>query len=212
MQVSQSALFRLCCASFLAGVLLALFYDSLYMTRLWLLSPNNRYTVPAIQERYASRIKNKKIPKKEVGFRVALFVGDVFFCLVGALAIILLLYWLNNGAFRAAAPLCMALGFALWRISFSRGIRIVFQWGAFIIETVIYVLLLPIKRLLSTIVEACRRNAKKRRYRRLARKRQTYTKQILQNIDRAAERLLPIDTQTRMLKGEGRAKQRKKAI
>ena len=212
MQISQSALFRLCCASFLTGLLLALFYDFLYMTRLWLLPPNNRYTVPSIQKRYLPRIKKKKKAKKGIGFRIALFFGDVLFCFVSALAIILLLSWLNYGAFRAATPLGMALGFGLWRVSVSKGMRIAFQWFAFIIETVVYTLLLPIKRLFALIAKTYQRNAQKRRYKRQAKQRQIYTKQQLQNVEKAAERLFPINTQTRTQKGDGRAKQRKKAV
>ena len=209
MQISQSALFRLCCASFLIGLLLALFYDFLYMTRLWLMPSNNRYTVPAIQNLRASRIK-QKTAKKRNALHVVLFISDVFFCLVSALAIILLLYWLNNGAFRAVAPLCMALGFGLWRISVSKGVRIAFQWFAFGIETVIYTLLIPLKRLFTLIVRICKKKAQKRRYKRLTKQRQNYTKQHLQNIDRTVEQLLPIDVKTRMQKGDGRAKQNSK--
>ena len=212
MQISQSAIFRLCCASFLTGLLLALFYDLLYMTRLWLLPPDNRYTIPSIQKRYFSRIQKKKSHKKRIRFHISRFFGDIFFCIVSALAIILLLYWLNNGAFRAAAPLVMALGFFLWRVSISKGIRFAFQWLAFITETVIYTLLLPLKRVVALIVTTYQKNALKRRHKRLAKQRQNYTKQQIQNVAKAAEKLLPIDIKTIIPKGDGRAKQRKKAV
>ena len=216
MQISQSALFRLCCASFILGLLLAFFYDFLYMTRLWTIPPKHRYCVPAIQKFQAARIEGKKEKKKAPkGFRIALFFGDVFFCLVSALAVILLLYWLNNGSFRAAAPLCLALGFGLWRISVSKVVRVVFQWIAFILETTLYTLLLPIKRLFGLIAATYYRNAQKKRYRRLVKQRENYTKHHLQNIDRAAERLLPINIETGIRKGDRRAKtkrRRKKAV
>jgi hypothetical protein len=214
MQISQSALFWLCCASFLLGLLLALFYDLLYMTRLWTIPPKHRYCVPTIQKLQAPRIEEKKEHgKAPKGFRIALFVGDVFFCFVSAVAMILLLYWLNNGTFRAAAPLCAALGFGLWRISVSKVVRIAFQWLAFILETVIYTLLLPFKHLFKRVASVCRKNAQKKRYRRLAKQRENYTKQHLQNINRAAERLLPINIESRMQKGDRRAKaRRKKAV
>ncbi len=211
MQISQSALFHLCCASFLIGLLLALLYDFLYMTRLWLMPSDKRYTVAAIQKLCTERIK-KKTAKKQKGLSVALFLGDVFFCLVSALAVILLLYWLNNGTFRAAAPLCMALGFGLFRMTVSKGVRTALQWLAFGIETVIYKLLMPFKHLFAWIAKICRRSAQKQRQKRLFKQRQTHTKKALQHIERAAVGLLPIYTNSSMQKGEGRAKQGKKAV
>lgn len=211
MQISQSALFRLCCASFLVGLLLAFFYDFLYMTRLWLIPSNRRYTVPLIQKFRAPRIKDGK-SKKRKGLQTAIFFGDIIFCFSGALAIILLLYWLNNGAFRAAAPLCIALSFGLWRMSVSNGVRIAFEWLAFSIETVIYTLLSPIKRLLGLVAKTYQKNAQIQREKRLAKQRNNYTKLVLLNVDRAAEKLLLIDVKAKMQKGESRAKQSKKAV
>lgn len=209
MQISQSALFHLCCASFLLGILLALFYDFLYMTRLWLIPHKHCYTVPTIQKLKASRIgakKSKKVSQK--GFQITLFCEDVFFCTASAVAIILLLYWFNNGVFRVISPLCTALGFGLWQIGVSKGVRFVFEWVAFGIETVIYALLLPFKSLLALIIRIHRKTTQKRRYKRLTMQRQNYTQQQFKNIDRAAERL----TETWMQKGDRRAKQRKKAV
>ncbi len=211
MQLSQSALFQLSCASFLAGFLLALFCDLLYMTRLWLMPSAIRYTAPTIQRLRASRVK-KGSCKKRKGLRVAIFFGDVLLCLVSAVTLILLLYWLNNGAFRAAAPLCMAVGFWLWHISISKGVRVTLQWLAFGIEMVIYALLMPVKLLFDAIAKTHKKNAQIRHKTRLAKERRNYTKQELQNIERAAERLLPTYSKSRTQKGDNRAKQRKKAV
>ncbi len=213
MQLSQSALFYLCCASFLAGMLLAFFYDFLYMSRLWLMPPGNRYTIPSIQRLRAARVTGRKMEKnKAKSFQIALFWGDVIFCISGALAIILLLYWLNDGAFRIAAPICMAVGFLLWRISLSKAIRFALQWLAFAFESLVYTLLAPLKCLFGLIVRVYKRNMQKQKQKQLARQRQRYTKQVLQNIDRTAEELLPTDEKTRTQKGETHAKQRKKAV
>lgn len=211
MQISQSALFHLCAASFLAGLVLALLYDLLYMMRLWLIPSEVRYQVPKIQELRAPRIKKGSAKKRRAG-SVVLFFQDVFFCLVCAITVILLLYWLNNGAFRAAAPICMAVGFGLWRISLSKGVRVALEWLAFGIETVIYTLLMPIKRLAAFLVAMCKRIAQKRHQKRLANKRKVYTKQTVQNVEIAVKMLLPTYTISRTQKGDGRAKQSKKAI
>lgn len=216
MQISQSALFRLCCASFGLGILSALFYDFLYMTRLWLIPPSQRYSLPTIQKLQTPRMKKRKRRKPRKNFpdsyQIALFLGDVFFCVVSALAMILLLYWLNNGAFRATAPLCMALGFGLWRTGVSKGVRIVFQWLAFAIETVIYTLSLPGKCLFNWIATTCRKSAQRRRNRCLKRQRENYTRQHLQNIDSTAKRFLQFDLKPRMQKGDKRAKAREKTV
>ena len=211
MQLSQSALFYLFCASFLAGLALSLFYDVLYCTRIWMMPPQIRYSVGAIQKMRVSR-PQKRSAKKAKGLSVAVFFEDVLFCIVCALTLILLLYWLNNGAFRAAAPLFMAAGFFLWRISISKGFRIALQWIAFGIETVIYTLCIPIKRLFTWIVQKYKKNAQIRHIKRSAKQREAYTKQELQNIAKTAERLLPIEVKSRMQKGESHARKSKKAV
>ena len=193
MQLSQSALFYLSCASFLAGLALSLFYDILCCTRIWLMPSQTRYSVPTIQKMRASRIK-KGSAKKAKGLSVAVFFGDILFCIVSALALILLLYWLNNGVFRAAAPLFMAVGFFLWHVSVSKGIRIALQWVAFGIEVVIHTLCIPFKRLFAWIIQRHKRNAQIRHIKRCTKQREVYTKQELQNVAKAAGRLLPIDT------------------
>jgi hypothetical protein len=211
MQIEQSKLFYLLCASFLAGVLLALFYDFLYMTRLWLLPSDKRYTLTAIQKLRKSRVK-KKSAKKRIGFQIALFFGDVFFCIIAALTLILLLYWFNDGAFRAVAPLCVAFGFLLFRATASKGVRIVLQWLAFGVETVLYMLLMPFKRLFAWMARAYRRQALKQRQKRLYKQRRTHTKQEIEHIERAAHRLIPDYTNVKMQKGEGRARKSKKTV
>ena len=211
MQISQSALFYLCAASFLVGLALSLLYDFLYMMRLWLIPSEVRYHVPRIQELRASRIKKGSVKKHKWG-SVVLFLQDVLFCLVCAITVILLLYWLNNGAFRAAAPICMAVGFWLWHISLSKGVRVALEWLAFGFETVIYALLMPIKRLFAFLAGMCKRIAQKRHQKRLANKRKIYTKQTVQNFEKAVQMLLPTYTILRTQKGDGRAKQNKKAV
>ena len=172
---------------------------------------NARYTVPAIQRMRASRIKKRKKEKKK-GLQAAIFLNDVLFCIIAALALILLLYWLNNGAFRAAAPLCMALGFYLCRLSVSKYIRVALQWGVFGVETLVYTLCLPFKHLFIWVAKNYKKSAAKRHQARLIKQRKNYTKQELMHIDRVAARLLPIDSTNRMQKGDNRAKQSKKAV
>ena len=211
MQISQSALLYLCVAGFLAGLMLALLYDLLYMMRLWVTPTEKRYRVRAIQRLRTSRIKkgSRKKPKR---MKVVLFLQDVFFCFACAITNILLLYWLNNGVFRAAAPICMAVGFWLWHISISKWVRAALEWLTFGIEMGIYTLLMPLKRLFAFFAKMCKRYAQKWHQRYLAKKRQAYTKQTMQHTEKAAQGLLPIYTILRTQKGDKRAKQNKKAV
>ena len=211
MRFSQLTLFQLACASFFAGLMLSLVYDILYCTRMWLMPLQTRYTVPAIQKMRASRIKKGSAHKQKL-LSLVVFFDDVLFCIIGAITLILLLYWLNNGAFRATAPLFMTTGFFLWHISVSNGIRIVLQWALFGIETVIYTLFVPIKRLILWITEKCKRNARIKHQKRCAKKREAYTKQQIQSISATAEKLLPIHVKNETQKGDNYAKHRKKAI
>ena len=208
MQISQSALFRLFCASFFAGLALSLFYDFLWMTQLWLLPAEKRYTVAGIRKIYAKRAK-RTVCKTLKTLRAVRFCGDVLFCIVGAITIILLLYCFNNGAFRGAVPLCMLFSFALWRISLSKGVRMGLQWVAFSFETVIYTLILPLKYLGTIIVDSCKKMARKRKNKRFRKQRKAYTQYVIQNIDNDTAKLTSSFV-AKMQKGEGRAKQNRK--
>ena len=191
MHLSQSAIFQLCVASLCAGGLLSLLFDVLGVIQIWLTSPYQRYTVPKIQALYYTRLKSKKA-KKRRGLRVVIFFEDMLFCIVGAITLVLLLYWLNNGAFRAVAPLSMAIGFALCHVSVSKWVGAMLQWIAFGTETLVYWFCLPFKRLFAIIVAKLHQNAQKRRKKRLARRRRNFTNKEIQNIAKVANKLLPL--------------------
>lgn len=194
--------------------MLSLFYDVLYIIRLLSIPTYCRYTVPKIKVLQASRTSKKTKGKLWI-YRISLFFWDILFCLVCAVTLILLLYWLNNGAFRAAAPLCMTLGFGVWHISISKPIRIALQWLLFGIETAIHTLLMPIKRLAKFISKGCSNALKRRRYKHSKKQRQIYTQKELKQIDKAVRKLLPqySTKKQRMQKGVTRAKpSSKKAV
>ena len=211
MSFSQSALFQLSCTSFLTGLMLSLFYDVLYCTRIWLMPSQTRYTVPAIQQIRAPRVK-KGSARKSKSLPAVTFLNDVLFCIICAITLILLLYWLNNGVFRAATPLFMAAGFCLWHISASKWLRIAMQWITFGIETVLYTLCIPVKCLFHLIAEKHRKNIQTKHRKRCAKMREAYTKQQFQNIHATAEKLFLVDVNNKKKKGDGYAKHRKKAV
>lgn len=121
-----------------------------------------------------------------------IFFEDMLFCIVGAITLVLLLYWLNNGAFRAVAPLSMAIGFALCHVSVSKWIGAMLQWIAFGTETLVYWFCLPFKRLFAIIGAKLQQNAQKRRKKCLARRRRNFTNKEIQNIAKVANKLLPL--------------------
>ena len=211
MQLSQSVLFQLCCASFFAGILLSLFYDVLHMIRLWFTPAQFRYTLPKIRQMCPTRTR-KSTKKKNRDIKIAVFFGDVFFCLVCAITLILLLFWLNNGAFRVMAVLCMAIGFYLCRISISKGVRSISQWFTFGVETVLHILFQPIKKLFAFAMGIHRKKVQKRRQKHFAKQRQIYTRLVLQNIDKEVQKLVQDDTKNRIRKGDNRARKSKKAV
>jgi hypothetical protein len=170
-----------------------------------------RYTVPAIQKMRAARIGKRNERKPKI-LRAILFIDDVLFCIIGAITLILLLYWLNNGVFRATAPIFMTAGFFLWHISISKRIRIVIQWICFGIETVIYTLYIPVKCLMVRVADIYKKNAQAKHQKRCAKMRESYTKQQFQNIGATAENLFPISVKNRMQRVDNHAKRRKKAI
>ena len=211
MQLSQQALLWLFCASFIAGLWLALFSDVLYAMRLCLMPASGRYTVSVIQNLLA---KYKRKESREVRKRIPLatFLSDVLLCIVGAITLILVLYWFNDGAFRIEAPLCMAIGFYLCRITASKGFRILLQWFLFTIETVFYMLLMPLRHLCAWVVRTHKKNVQRRRLKRFTKERKTLTDQLIKNIDRAAEMLLPIELKIKEKKGDNHATKSQKTV
>ena len=191
MHLSQSALFQLCVASLCAGGLLSLFSDVLKAMRLWLIPPANRYTVSKIQTLYYPRLKSGKMRKRRE-LHLLIFFQDVLFCIAGAITLVLLLYWLNNGAFRAIAPLCMVLGFVFYRISISKWVRTLLQWIAFGVETLLYWCCLPFKYLLAIVIAKAKQKVQKHHLKLLIKRRKNFTTKELKSIDKAANKLLPL--------------------
>lgn len=212
MPASQSALLQLYLLGFLTGAGLSFLYDLLYMLRLWLLPAKKRYTAPAVARIYAQRVSQKPNREKGRAFRAFLFLGDVFFCLVSALALIFLLYGLNDGVFRVSAPLCMALGFAATRVALSPSFRILLQYAAFGLEMLTRAFLSPVLYFFRRFINLCKKAVLRYRKHKHAKQRKKYTHEKHLNIDKTAAALFPIPDalKKRRKKGFGRARQSKK--
>lgn len=132
MEVSQSALARMLCCCFLCGLVLGLFYDLLRLTRMPLgsgLPPRAerlamRLSIPRRLRPFAPRPSQRGNEKRS---RVAVFVvsliEDVFFCLVAAVVLVLVLYATNDGQLRLGAVAMLLLGFVGYLITLGRPMR-----------------------------------------------------------------------------------------
>ena len=199
-------------ASFATGFLLAFFSNFLHAMHLLSLPVESRYTVPAIQKQLIKRNKKGSDKKTKRGSALILFLSDVLLCVVGAIMLILVLYWFNNGVFRAEAPFCMAVGFYICHRTVSKGFRIILQWFLFAIETVFYTLLMPFCRLFAWTVSTYKESVQKHLLIRFSKERKTYTQQQLQNVEHMAAMLLPIELKSRKKKGDSNGRKSKKTV
>lgn len=154
MEIQPTLQLALLLSSFLAGVVMGLFYEVLTATRIVM----GAYLPPAfMRERYEKPLPwlGRGVPfrggrtMRRVWRAVVIGVGDCLFCVLFALAVILLLYRYNDGAFRPSSPALALVGFGLFRVISVRLIApvlayIAFFLGAFLLY-VRAVLRLPVR-------------------------------------------------------------------
>ena len=107
MNVSQSALGLMLLAAVAVGGALGLLYD-VYRGACGLLGLENGSETPASHPGWC------------VMARILVTALDVLFGLTCGVALILLLYYANDGQFRASAAVCMGVGYWLYRMSLGR--------------------------------------------------------------------------------------------
>lgn len=125
MEVSQLALAEMLICCFIGGVALAFFYELVQFPIVLLCSDlhrvpqavANRLKVPGrlrflLRKRTSrSSLRHRFLGASRVVQTVLRFFVDVFFCLVLATLLLLILYATNDGAFRFSAPVCLLGGF-----------------------------------------------------------------------------------------------------
>ena len=118
MEISQLSLGVLCLASFVCGMILCAGYDALAV-------------LPVIFGKTYSQALREKLngvkmpfrlsfPGKKAFLSAAVFLHDFFFMTVAGVLFTLIIYRFNDGVFRAAALVLLALGFAVCRICFRK--------------------------------------------------------------------------------------------
>ena len=119
MEVSQRAIARMLLYSLVLGGLWGVFYDVLGTIRALLEgrhSPRGSAILTRIRPPFAfRRLEPRATDKPRPTAGVFLFFSDACFCLIGAVAVLLLLYATNSGQFRASAVCLLLLGFCLYR-------------------------------------------------------------------------------------------------
>lgn len=150
--------------SFLCGVALGGVYDIFRISRLIMgLNPFSDAGVSALSERNYPLIgRIRTAPRRILGAgNILLFFEDILFMLIATAAILILLFFRNDGKFRLIVILLALLGFLCYYISIG---RIVIRFSAFIVFLLkliwayaVFILLFPIKcalRLISRLWRA----------------------------------------------------------
>ena len=137
MVISQWQLALLYLNAGLLGIGLGLFYDVLRMVRMFFgerfSTATNRLChqkLPLIQMK-SQRKHHKRLSA------VVIFALDFLFCLVSAIAIILLFYQMNNGKLRFWAFPMAGIGFYLYRMTIGRLVMLCSETVAFFLEAAI---------------------------------------------------------------------------
>lgn len=125
--------------AFLAGVGMGAFWELLTALRVLL----GAYKPPShLRARYARPLPllGRPIPWREgritrrIWRGIAVGVGDLFYCLLFALTLELILYRFNDGEFRVAVPLLLFAGLGLFRISVARVTGLLVAWMAYVLS------------------------------------------------------------------------------
>ena len=157
MDISQYALLLLHVYAVLLGGGLGVLYDCFRVTRVFFGAHYSRKMTKRIQEIRLPLLKPVVLNKKAPFLDVAVFLGDLLFCLIAAVSVILLCYGMNDGGVRLLALFCCGAGFVLYRMTLCRVMLPLLEWGAFAFSCVVrygcFFLAYPIRRL----GQACRR-------------------------------------------------------
>lgn len=137
MVISQWQLALLYLNAGVLGIGLGLFYDALRMVRMFF---GERFSTGS------NRLCHKKLPLIQMKSQrkhhkrlsaVVIFMLDFLFCLVAAVAIILLFYQMNNGKLRFWAFPMVGIGFYLYRMTLGRLVMLCSETVAFFLEAAI---------------------------------------------------------------------------
>ena len=211
MIISQSKLALLYVNALLLGVGFGLVYDLIRIVRILF---GERFSTTACEIRNARLplLSEKTHARRPKILKILVFAGDFLFCVLAAVAMILLFYRINNGKIRFLAFPVAGVGFYLYRQSLGRLVMLCAETAAFLLEAAVRCLfffaLFPIKwlggRLMKTVKDCFGRMVEKRR----KRIRENYTKAVESQLDtRAKQGLFGEKEEKGVRRGAGRRKQ-----
>lgn len=160
MNISQVALARLYGYALLLGAILAFLYDLIRITRVFLGVHYCRRTSKRLQEIRLPFIKpyGRRTERRALG--IVVFFEDLFFCIVAAIAMILLFYQTNNGNIRIPAFFLAGAGFLIYRGTLGRTVMLFSEVISFCIEVclryITFFLTLPIRFLAQKLTKGIR--------------------------------------------------------
>lgn len=119
MEISQTLLGLMFVFAVVVGVALGFVYDAFRLTRILLEEAGKKYA--AARKRQNEKISNGSFSKAICA--TVLFLEDVLFFVIVGVALVLVLYYANDGQFRGIAPLGMAAGFFVYYNTVGRILR-----------------------------------------------------------------------------------------
>ena len=159
MEIFPFEIFKWALRAFLCGVIMGVLYDVLRLSRAMMGYHYIPAESPIIKNRFTDRFpikKNDHVTGKAY-FKLILFIEDVLFVLIFCAAFVFVLFYGNNGEFRAIFLFAIILGFSSYYISFGRLTVLFFDLWVIYIRAifchVIYCALLPIRFLLGQCIK-----------------------------------------------------------
>lgn len=151
MEIFPLEIFKWAIRAFLCGVAMGVLYDVLRLSRAMLgfhYVPNDS---PLVKNKFTARFPVKKNAEvtKRASFGAILFFQDVLFVITFAVVFIFVLFYGNNGVFRAIFLFSIVLGFFAYYVSFGKLTVLFFDVWVIYLRTLIcyvaYYALLPIR-------------------------------------------------------------------
>ena len=162
MIISQSQLALLYVNALLLGVGLGFFFDWIRIVRI-LFGECFSTVACGFREAQLPLLAVKKRVRRPKILKILVFTGDCLFCILAAIAMILLFYRINNGKIRFLAFPMAGIGFYLYRQSLGRLVMLCAETAAFFWETAVryacFFALFPFKwlcRRMMNFIKVCR--------------------------------------------------------
>ena len=211
MEISQARLALLYFNACMLGAALGLLYDGMRLIRIFF---GEHFSS------VANRFRDVKLPlihmseerkKRSRLLSVLIFAEDFIFCLVAAVAMILLFYQINNGKLRAWAFPMAGVGFYLYRITVGRLVMLCSETVAFLLEAAFrylcFFVMLPWKWVFTRVALAVYQAWQRCKDRKEKRERMRYTDARVASVESDAVRVFFGEVQKKGMRRDVKAKE-----